>query len=71
LVESEIAKIAIQINGRLRGILELSKEVPQEEVAKEAKTLPGVAKHLRSKQIKKVIFVPGKIVNFVVSKDRE
>jgi leucyl-tRNA synthetase len=71
LVKSEVAKIAIQINGKLRGILELSKEASQEEVVKEAKTLAGVAKHLRSRHIKKIIFVPGKIVNFVVSKDRE
>jgi leucyl-tRNA synthetase len=69
LLESEIARIAIQINGRLRGILELSREASREEVVKEAKALAGVAKHLRSKKIKKTIFVPGKIVNFVVSKD--
>ncbi|GAH13701.1 unnamed protein product, partial [marine sediment metagenome] len=69
LVKAEVAKIAIQVNGKLRGVLELSKEVPQEEVVKEAKALAGVAKHLRSRHIKKVIFVPGKIVNFVVSKD--
>jgi leucyl-tRNA synthetase len=69
LVESEITRIAIQINGKLRGILELSKEASQKEVVKEAKVLAGVAKHLRSKKIKKTIFVPGKIVNFVVSRD--
>jgi leucyl-tRNA synthetase len=53
----------------LRGILELSKEASQKEVVKEAKVLVGVAKHLRSKKIKKTIFVRGKIVNFVVSRD--
>lgn len=67
LLQSEMAKIAIQIDGKLRGILELSKEVSQEKAVKEAKALVGVAKHLRGKQIKKIIFIPGKIVNFVLS----
>ena len=67
LVKSKVAKIAIQINGKLRGILELSRETSQEEVVKEARALAGVAKYLKSKNISKVIFIPGKIVNFVVS----
>jgi len=67
LAESDIVGMAIQINGKLRGTLRISKKSSREEVIKKAKALPAIEKRLKGKDIKKTIFVPGKIINFVVS----
>ncbi len=67
LAESDTVGMAIQINGKLRGTLRISKKSSREEVVKKAKALPAIEKRLKDKNIKKTIFVPGKIINFVIS----
>jgi len=61
--------IAVQVNGKLRGALrfESGQVITEEEVSSLAKEDSGVQKHLEGKTIRKVIYVPGKILNFVVS----
>ena len=60
-----VIKIAVQVNGKLRGEIEVARDSTKEIIEAEAKTQPNVASYLNS-DIKKVIFVPGKLVNFVV-----
>ena len=57
---------AVQINGKIRGDFEIDKEADKEAVIAEAKKLEKVVKYLEGGKIKKEIFVPGKIVGFVV-----
>jgi leucyl-tRNA synthetase len=67
-IEKGVTVIAVQVNGKLRGTFELSDpKASQEEVERIAHEDPGVQNHLQGKTIKKVIYVPGKILNFVVS----
>ena len=56
----------ISINGKMRVKLPLSLSLSKEEIEKAALSDPGVAKWLDGKDPKKVIVVPGKIVNIVV-----
>ena len=67
LAEEE-AEIAVQINGKLRGSVkvESSKIDQQTFIEKEAKSDEKISKYLRDLNIKKVIYVKGKILNFVV-----
>ncbi len=60
--------VAVQINGKLRGQIEISKEESEneEKVTLKAKVDEQVAKWLEDKSIRKTIYVKGKIVNFVV-----
>lgn len=58
---------AVQVNGKVRGELEIAKDADKDTVLAEAKKLEKVAKYLEEGEIKKEIFVPGKIVGFVVS----
>lgn len=59
--------IAVQVNGKLRGTFTITDPKPsQEEVERIAQEDPTVKKHLAGKTIRKVIYVPGKILNFVV-----
>lgn len=57
---------AVQVNGKLRGTISLPKDITREDAFAAAKKDTNVAAHLADKQIVKEIFVPGKIVNFVV-----
>ncbi len=60
--------VAVQINGKLRGQVEVSKEDIEKEdsVVSKAKSDSQIAKWLESTEIKKTIYVKGKIVNFVI-----
>jgi len=66
LVVEDTVVISVQVNGKMRGTVEVSKTATQPEVLAQVKTVDSVARHLEGKTIKKEIYVPGKIVNFVV-----
>ena len=61
------AKIAIQVNGKLRGSIVVSLESDQKSVIKLAKEHGNVVSYLEGKSIIKEIYIPGKIINFVVN----
>jgi leucyl-tRNA synthetase len=56
----------VQVNGKLRGRFELPKDETEEVVLKAAKQHSGIQRFLDGQQIKKVIFVPNKLLNIVV-----
>jgi len=64
----EIVSIVIQINGRLRGTIEVqnTKIKEQKEIEEAAKLSPKISKYLENQSIKKVIYVEGKLINFVI-----
>ena len=63
----DLVTLSIQVNGKLRGTLDIAKDAAKDEVLDKAKVVDTVVKHLDGKTIRKEIFVPGRIVNFVVS----
>ena len=65
-IEKQFMNIAIQINGKTRNILEVNTKLNKEEVLKIAKDDKKVLKYLENKKILREIYVPGKILNFVL-----
>ena len=65
LVEKNVT-YAVSFNGKARFNIEVAADMPREEVEKTALAHEGAAKWLDGKTIRKVIVVPGKIVNIVV-----
>jgi leucyl-tRNA synthetase len=59
--------LAVQVNGKLRGTLEVALDAPREELEAAARVLPGVVAAIGDKAVRKVIVVPGKIVNIVAA----
>ena len=57
--------LAVQVNGKLRGTIEVAADAPRDQVEALAKAEPNTAKFLEGLAIRKVIVVPGKIVNIV------
>lgn len=66
LLTSDTVKMAVQVNGKLRAEISVSKTAQKDEVLTLAKSLDSVKKFTDGKQIVKEIFVPAKIVNIVV-----
>ena len=59
-------KLAVQVNGKLRGDIEVDKDADQATVEGEALRQANVARFVDGKEIVKKIYVPGKILNLVV-----
>jgi len=57
----------VQVNGKLRGQFEIGPDSSKEDAEQIAKNLDNVGKFIEGKTIRKVIVVPNKLVNFVVS----
>lgn len=65
LVSSEVS-ISVQVNGKLRAVIKVPADSLQSDAEEVAKQEAGVAQFIAGKEIKKIIFVPNKILNFVV-----
>lgn len=62
---SETATLAVQVNGKLRGTIEVAADADRDAIQAQAMAEPAVARFLEDKQVRKVIVVPGRIVNIV------
>ena len=58
--------MVVQVNGKLRGKIDVSSETSKEEMESLAKSIPNVISFIDGKEIVKVITVPKKLVNIVV-----
>ena len=65
LAKDDTVTVAVQVNGKLRATLEVELDITQGEILALAKADENVAKNLVGTIVKE-IYVPGKIVNFVV-----
>ncbi|HIG44247.1 MAG: leucine--tRNA ligase [bacterium] len=69
--ESALAKtvvaMVVQVNGKLRGKFEIAADASRDEMEKAALSVENVDKFIENKTVRKVIVVPNKLVNFVVS----
>lgn len=66
LAEDEETTIGVQVNGKLRGSITISKDMSEEEVKKIALSEDNVKRHIEEKEILKIIIVPNRIVNIIV-----
>ena len=66
MVEDE-KLIVVQINGKVRGKFTVPADAEQDFVVEQAKQEPNIQKYLADTTIRKVIYVPGKLLNLVVS----
>ena len=61
-----VAEIAVQINGKMRGTIEMPKDAGKEEIQAQAMALENVKRQIEGKEIVKVIVVPNRLINIVV-----
>ena len=66
VIALETVEIGVQVNGRLRGTINIAPEAGREEALSAAKDEENVLRHLEGKELVKVIYVPGRILNLIV-----
>ena len=65
-LKSDRVKLVIQVNGKLRSEMEVPVSSTREEIESMALQDPRVQKFIQGKNIRKMILVPGRLVNIVV-----
>jgi len=68
LARAEMIQLPVQVNGKLRAILEISAEADAEQVQQAALSLPRLQPFLAAQQIEKLIYVSGKALNIVTKR---
>ena len=66
LVAEDEVKVVVQVNGKLRGDLLVPVDTPEDELRTLAMQHENVLRHVEGRPIRKVIVVPGRLVNIVV-----
>ncbi|MGJ7461952.1 leucine--tRNA ligase [Halomonas sp. MA07-2] len=62
----DIIELVVQVNGKLRARIEVAADADKAAVETEAFAAENVQRHTEGKTVRKVIMVPGKLVNIVV-----
>jgi leucyl-tRNA synthetase len=63
LAKEDYIQIAVQVDGRLRDVLEVPVDSSEEDIRSQVFLLPKVHQHLASRDLDKIFYVPGKIFN--------
>jgi leucyl-tRNA synthetase len=66
LIEDDEREIGVQVNGKVRGRVMLPVAASEDDARKLGLADPNVAKFVEGKTLRKVVYVPGKILNFIV-----
>ncbi len=66
LCQDDVVEIAVQVNGKVRGRAALARDAGESVARELALTDPNVTKFLKDKTLKKLVYVPGKVLNFIV-----
>ncbi|HEY68666.1 MAG TPA: leucine--tRNA ligase [Thermoflexia bacterium] len=66
LAAEEVITLVVQVNGRVRARLEVPADITEEAAREAALSDPNVQRHIAGKEVRKVIYVPGRLVNVVV-----
>ena len=65
MARDEMVSIPVQVNGRLRHLIEVAADAGEAEVREISLAHPKIREHIGGRQIAKLIYVPGKILNIV------
>ena len=68
LIKEEEVELVVQINGKLRDRIKIAVDITEEEARKLVLESEKIKKWVEGKEIRKFIFVKGKLVNIVVGK---
>jgi leucyl-tRNA synthetase len=66
LIKEEMITLIIQVNGKVRDKIEVEANISEEKAKELAISSQKVKKWIEGKEIKKIIFVPGKLINLVI-----
>ena len=65
-LEQDEVELVVQVNGKLRGSIVVPKQADKSAIEKLAMSNPNVQRFVAGQNVKKVVVVPGRLVNLVV-----
>jgi leucyl-tRNA synthetase len=65
-VVDDMVTLGIQVNGKVRAEITIGKDTKEEDVKKEVMEIPEIQKWTKGKEIKKFIYIAGKIISIVI-----
>jgi leucyl-tRNA synthetase len=66
LTTDETVEVGVQVNGKIRGRVAIARQASEDDARALAMAAEGVGSFLEGKTVKKFVYVPGRIINFVV-----
>jgi leucyl-tRNA synthetase len=66
LLERDTLQYVVQVNGKVRDRIEVPSNLPEPEVVERAKAAANAMAHLDGRDIRRVVVVPRKLINFVI-----
>jgi len=69
LAQSDNFDVAVQVDGKLRGVVQVDGEIDQVEVEAQARILPKVIQALNGRAVRKTIYIPGRMLNYVTDEE--
>ncbi len=66
LAADELITLVVQVNGKVRDKLTVAADISEEDAKKSALDSPRVQAHVDGKQVRQLVYVPGRLVNVVV-----
>lgn len=64
-LSNETYQLVVQVDGKVRGKIEVSIDTSDEEMKENALAIDNVKKHIENKEIAKIVIVPKKLVSIV------
>ncbi|OQY20841.1 MAG: leucine--tRNA ligase [Anaerolineaceae bacterium 4572_32.1] len=66
MIAEEVITLVVQINGKVRARIEAPADIAEEAAREAALSNGNIQRHIAGKEIRKIIYVPGRLVNIVV-----
>ena len=66
LTQDDAVEVVVQVNGKVRDRLLLPVDLPEVDARARAMTQPKIAEAIADREPRKVIYVPGRLINIVV-----
>ena len=66
MLKDDHVNIVVQINGKKRDLLNVERDISENNIIKLIKTKKNLNKYLSDKEPKKIIFIKNKIINIIV-----
>src|SRR6202007_1968627 len=65
-LEQDEVELVVQVNGKLRGSIKVPKAADRAAIEELARANPNVQRYVSGQNVKKVVVVPGRLINLVV-----
>ncbi len=67
LIAEDAVSIVVQVNSRVRTVLRVPTDTAEQDIEQMARDAEAVRRHLSGKVVKRIVHVPGKLINIIAT----